>query len=188
MEYEIWKDIPGYEGFYQASNLGNIKSVERYYVGGCGCRRKVGGIRKPHKMKDGYLHLMLCKNGNKKHFLVHRLIAITFIPNPNNLPEVNHKDENRQHNSVDNLEWCSSSYNSNYGNRNKRVGLGNGKKVIQSDFEGRIISVYKSASEASRQTGINRNSISGCCRGDKNRLSAGGFKWFYSSSDELSIS
>lgn len=121
---EIWRDIPDFKGYYQASNLGRIRSVTRK------ARVKIlhndfrtikERIISPATTKDGYLKVSLSKNHKRYYFKVHRLIAITFIPNPNNYPVINHKDENKQNNCVDNLEWCSIKYNCNYGSRNKKI-------------------------------------------------------------------
>lgn len=103
MEKEIWKDIKNYERFYQISNLGNIKNY----------RNK---LLQPRINKSGYNRVILHKDKHGKEFLVHRLVAEAFIPNPNNLPCINHKDENKANNCVENLEWCTQKYNSNYGN------------------------------------------------------------------------
>lgn len=106
---EEWKDVPNYEGLYQVSNLGRIKSL----------RDKNGKARekilKLKLSKFGYYQICLCKNGKQKWYFVHRLVALAFIPNPNNLPQINHIDENKTNNYVENLEWCTSKYNSNYG-------------------------------------------------------------------------
>ena len=110
---EEWRDIEGYEGLYQISNLGRVKSFPRPTT--------PGGILKINKRKDGYCSVMLCKNGKTKRFSVHRLVAQAFIPNPNNLPIINHKDENPSKNIVDNLEWCDYEYNNNYGTLPKRL-------------------------------------------------------------------
>lgn len=119
MQDEIWKDviiekngiIYDYSGLYKVSNLGRIKS----YV-----RSKDGKIMSPKKEKGGYMQICLRSDGNKEIFKVHRLVATAFLPNPDNLPQVNHKDENKENNNVNNLEWCSASYNTNYGTRNER--------------------------------------------------------------------
>lgn len=94
-------------------------------------------------------------------FLVHRLVAEAYLPNPNNLPEINHRDECKEHNYLNNLEWSSRESNCNYGTRNERIG----KAVAQYDKEGNFIAEFVSISEASRQTGVNLNCISNCCRG-----------------------
>ena len=116
---ETWKDIPEYEGLYQASTLGRIRSVERFVPGKKGFFKLMKSVILKHTTAGrGYASVMLSKNGVTKRWNVHRLIALTFIPNPNNLPEVNHKDENKKHNVCSNLEWCDSKYNANYGHRN----------------------------------------------------------------------
>ena len=119
MQEEIWKDIViekngilyDFTNLYKVSNLGRIKS----YV-----RDKNGKIMSPKKEKSGYMQICLRNNGEKEIFKVHRLVATAFLPNPDKLPQVNHKDENKTNNNVDNLEWCSASYNTNYGTRNER--------------------------------------------------------------------
>ena len=115
---EEWRDVVGYEGLYQVSNLGRIKSLNYNHTGKEGILKLIYG-------KDGYVKISLCKKGEKPEtFLVHRLVAIAFIPNPNNLPEVNHiidDFEHRSDNRVENLEWCTRDYNCNYGSRNKKV-------------------------------------------------------------------
>lgn len=120
---EIWKDIKGYEGIYQVSNLGRVKALERvWYSGRNGCtkRTKPEHIMKYRLAKNtGYCLLKLVKNGVEKHVLVHRLVAETFIPNPNNLPEVNHIDGNKENNCVDNLEWCTEKENISHATENK---------------------------------------------------------------------
>lgn len=110
VENEIWKDIPNYEGIYQVSNMGRVRSLTRIvYHGDIKYCRK-GVIRKPFNTKD-YDSLMLSKDGTKKIYMVHRLVALTFLPNPNNKPEVNHKDGNKRNNKLENLEWVTTSEN-----------------------------------------------------------------------------
>ena len=109
---EIWKPIAGYEGYYEVSNLGRVKSVDRYACRSDGkkvfCR---GRIMKLGKNRGNYTQLALCKDGVMKTHPVHRLVAKTFIPNPNNLPAINHIDGNKDNNSVSNLEWCDTKHN-----------------------------------------------------------------------------
>ena len=111
---EIWKTIPNFEKDTEVSNLGNVRRIDS----------KTGKYikRSIHKDKDGYLHVCLKKLSNNRytHQGIHRLVAMAFIPNPNNLPQINHKDENKQNNYTSNLEWCTPKYNQNYGNRNKK--------------------------------------------------------------------
>lgn len=111
---EIWKDIEGYEGKYQVSNIGNVRSLDYRHTG------KIKRL-KLNTDKSGYSRLRLYKEGKPEDYLVYRLVAQAFIPNPNNLPCVNHKDENPRNNCVWNLEWCTYSYNNNYGTRNEKA-------------------------------------------------------------------
>ena len=134
---EIWKPVPNYEGFYEASNLGRIRSITRVKPFKCRYGKIVpreykGKILKP--TFDGrhmYLQVTLSKDGIQKRELIHRIIAKTFINNPYNLPEVNHKDEDKMNNSVSNLEWCDHKYNNNYGTKlNRTRGINNpGHKI-----------------------------------------------------------
>lgn len=114
---EIWNDIQGYEGLYQVSNFGRVKSLPKKHdiSMGKGYYITKERILQPGEDKDGYLQVGLRKNKKTKMRKIHRLVAETFIPNLNNLPQVNHKDENKQNNDVINLEWCNNSYNQNYG-------------------------------------------------------------------------
>lgn len=116
-EQEIWKDVIGYEGQYQVSNKGNVRSLDR--IDNIG-RKQRGRTLKPSNNKDGYLHVGLSKNGTSKHKLIHRLVAEAFIPNPNNYPEINHIDEDKVNNNVKNIEWCTREYNLNFGTARKR--------------------------------------------------------------------
>ena len=118
---EIWKDIQGYEGLYQISNLGRVKSLGRIITNKIRTYYREDLILSPGKDKDGYFQVQLYKNGINKMRKVHRLVAETFILNPNNYPCINHKDENKQNNHVSNLEWCTVKYNQNYGTRTERA-------------------------------------------------------------------
>lgn len=180
---EIWKDYKDYEGLYQASNLGRVRSLVRWVKGRNGSIRFCKGkILKPGTTKDGYLKVCLCKNNKVKTYLVHRIIAETFLPNPDNLPCVNHKDEDKTNNSVDNLEWCTASYNLNYGTRNERMSKSkiNGKRskiVIQYNLDGTFVREWPSAMECERN-GFKHSLIIYCCQGK--RKTHKGFKWSYS--------
>ena len=176
---EIWKDIKDYEGLYQVSNIGRVKSL---YNGRHNLYREK--ILKPGK-KNSYYFVVLSKNNTRTQFLVHRLVAEAFIPNTDNLPQVNHKDENKLNNSVDNLEWCTAKYNINYGTaveRTKKAMINHpllSKSVLQYTKDGQLIKEYKSIIEAERQTGINNAQISACCKGREHYNTAGGYVWRY---------
>ena len=118
---EIWRDIKDYEGFYQVSNLGRIKSLDRVVINVNGKKSLYKGkVLSIHYDKNGYVKVCLNKNNKRRKFSVHRLVAEAFIPNPNNYPEVNHIDEVKTNNKVSNLEWCTSEYNKSYGTRAER--------------------------------------------------------------------
>ena len=162
---EIWKDVPGFEGLYQVSNYGQIKSTPR--------RGTVGGIMKGHADRKGYINITLRKDGKQYTQKLHRLIAITFIPNPHNYPEVNHRDENKQNNRIDNLEWCSTSYNHEYGTRTLRASARCGKPIccVETGVE------YQGARQAAREMGIDASGITKALK-NPNRT-CGGYHWQY---------
>lgn len=188
---EIWKPIKDYEGLYEVSNYGNVRSVDRVVI--CSDGRKClwkGRILKPAKCGNGYFFCVLCKNGKTENALIHRLVAEAFIPNPDNLPFINHKDEIKTNNrvflkkdgSVDldksNLEWCTRSYNVNYGTAIQRRLIKLSKPVLQLDTNtGHVVSEYPSTAEAARQLNIHQGNISNCCIGKQK--TAYGYKWRY---------
>ena len=174
---ENWKSIAGYEGLYEVSDLGRVKSLGNN-------KTRKDKILKPVNSTCGYLQVSLCKDGHMKQTLVHRLVAEAFIPNPNNLATVNHKDEVKTNNTVGNLEWMSQKDNNNYGTHNKRVAEARlnhpafSKKVQMFDKStGELLATFPSTREAERVTGINNSSISQCCNGKLK--SAGGYVWRY---------
>ena len=170
---EIWKDIVGYEGRYMISNKGRVKSFARPSSG-------TGRLLTPY-ITRGYCSVGLTdSNGNRRTFLVHRLVAKAFIPNPQGYAEVNHKDENKQNNACDNLEWCTREYNMSYGNARLRQGISYGKPVDQIALDGSVIARYCSAEFASMLTGTDASSIHKCCKGK--RKYANGYEWQYSNS------
>ena len=127
---EIWKPIPGFEGMYEVSNLGRVKSCKRVRKSKAGSISQVQErMLKPKKDKNGYLEYALSKDGKLHYFRGHRLVALAFIPNPNHFPVINHKDEDVTNNQVSNLEWCSISYNTAFSvyKRSQRV-LCNGEE------------------------------------------------------------
>lgn len=179
LPYEIWRDIPGYEGMYQASSMGNIRSVDRVLiVSGRTIKRRGKVLQQQVRKRRGVCQVFL---GKSKNCTVHRLVALTFIPNPNNLPQVNHKDENPTNNQVSNLEWCDNYYNCMYGTRNQRIGnivkSKHTKAVVQCDMNGNQIKVWESAREVERQTGYHNTAISAVCLGKKK--TAYGYKWVF---------
>ena len=168
---EIFKDIEGYEG-YQISNYGNVKSL-----GNDKTRKEK--VLKPAKDKYGYLYVNLSKQGKVKKHFVHRLVAQVFIDNPNNLPEINHKDEDKTNNHITNLEWCDRKYNINYGTHNQRsaesrINHQNTSKQVLCVETGKI---YISTNEVQRQLNLKQGDISRCCNGK--RKTCGGYTWCY---------
>lgn len=170
---EQWKPIQHYEAFYEISDKGRVRSL------------RTGIIMKTRLGRDGYVRVPLTKEGKQKHEFLHRLLAIVFIPNPENLPEVNHINENKQDNSLSNLEWCTHKYNSNYGTRLKRMAISNYEPVIQYTKDGREIARYASQKEAMEKTGIQCRHISCCCKGK--RKTVGGYVWRYAKAAILGL-
>lgn len=167
---ENWKDIPGYEGLYQVSDKGNVKSLERTRVGKCGCTCVVKErILKPGKFKDGYLFVILCKNGENKMFTLHRLVALAFIPNddPEHKTQVSHLDESRDNNCASNLCWCTSKENNNMPLRKQRgseshIGNNSASKPI---YCPELDMTFNSLTEAAKYVGVGPDAISNCLRG-----------------------
>lgn len=179
---EKWKDVKGYEGIYQVSNLGRVKSLDRkvYQKNKSNKFQYVtykGKILKSQKQRNGYLIIDLHRNNKTKRKLVHILVAETWIPNLNSNKYINHKDSNPQNNRIDNLEWCTQSYNVKYAYKNGNKIAPNMKKTNQIK-NGKIINTYISMTDAERKTGIKSANISKCCRNI--RKHAGGFQWEYS--------
>lgn len=156
---EIWKPIKGYEKIYEVSNFGKIKSL----------KKKI--ILKQFKNTNGYFQVKLWKNKKGKQFLVHKLVAESFILNINNFPFINHIDENKENNCTNNLEWCTAKYNCNYGTRNSRLS----SPVICIELN----KTYNSIKEASKELNIQQAHISGCCAKRKHYITAGGYHWQY---------
>ena len=171
---EVWKDVIGYEGFYKVSDRGNVYSVRRICTSG----RKLGGhLLKPCYDKDGYLHVSLCKNGVMKTKRIHRLVAEAFTPNQNNYLEINHKDEDKTNNRVENLEWCTRGYNNNHGTRIERVS----KKVRAVNIETGEVITFNSTQEAVRK-GYSSGAVSQASRGIYNTGGGNlykGHRWYY---------
>lgn len=186
-EIEVWKPVVGYEGLYEVSNLGNVRSVDSVRIihnqYGEHLGKYKGRIRKPSKDNDGYLHVKLSCQCIQKAFMIHRLVAEAFMPNPDNLPEVNHINEDKTDNRVENLSWVSHIQNINHASRNQRVAetLKNrsdcSKRVAQYTLGGVLVAIYPSIMEVYRQKGYNSASISMAC--NNKRKSAYGYYWNY---------
>ena len=158
-------DIEGYEGLYAVTSCGKIWSYAS------------NKFLKPCYDKNGYILTNLHKDKRLKTFKVHRLVAKAYISNPDNLPQINYKDENIRNNCVNNLEWCTAKYNCNYGTRNLRRAESQSKEVSQYSKDGKLIATYKNTKIASENTGIGRFNIIGVC--NNNRKTAGGYVWKY---------
>ena len=161
---ETWKPIIGYETRYLISNLGHVKSINSNI------------ILKP-EIRRGYYSVQLFNGKTYKHFSIHRLVALAFIDNSNKYTYVNHKDENKLNNCINNLEWCTASYNINYGTAIKRAIEKKRISIIQLDKNYNYINTFLSCMDAERNTGIYNGNIIACCKG--RRKTAGGYIWKY---------
>lgn len=161
---EIWKPVKGYEDFYEISNLGNVKSLRRNII-----------LKQRLNNKGRYYVNLSDGISQYKSKMIYRLVAEAFIPNPNNLPQINHKDENPKNNKLDNLEWCTAKYNVNYGNRTKKSIESTSKPVLQYDLQGNFIKKWGSIKEA--EDFYNTTSISNCCNHSQKYNTIKGFQW-----------
>ena len=152
------KDISGYEGLYAVTSCGKVYSYrnKRFLT--------------PWVNSKGYLMVNLCKDGKVKKYLIHRLVAEAYLPNPENLPQINHKDENKTNNCLQNLEWCDAKYNTNYGTRNEKIK----KPILQLSLDGELIREWNSATDVGKEV---RKGISKCLRGKSK--SSYGYIWKY---------
>ena len=187
---ENWKDIKGYEGFYQVSDCGNVRSLERdvYCQDGTFHHHVEEKILVSCVNGRGYANVNLYKNGKRKNILIHRLVAMAFIPNPENKPMINHKDENPLNNCVDNLEWCTASYNANYGTRNERI-IQNHRRYKFGDsprakaiFCEELNKKFDCIASAQEELGICGSSICNACKGKQK--TAGKFHWKYADEND----
>lgn len=189
---EVWKDIEGYEGLYQISNLGNVKSLDRKVNAKNNKKRLIKGTFLKLRFNNrNYNIVSLYKNNIQEVRFIHRLVAETFIPNPENKPEVNHIDGDKQNNKIDNLEWCTRTENNKHAwktglnkvsdNQKKAAAQSAkkrfSKKIIQYDLKGNFIKEWDSMSEAQRQLNIWHESIGKCCKGEIK--TSGKYIWRY---------
>lgn len=184
---EIWKTIEDYPN-YMVSNMGRVKRLSTGYY------RRTEKILIPQLQSNGYLHIKLSQNGKSKCFLLHRLVAMVFVPNPDNLPQVNHINENKTDNRVENLEWCDRKYNINYGNslmKRVRTNIENGvyeklailnskkfsKPILQFSLDGKLIKKWNSIKEIEKKLGFSYKQICNCLK--QRQKTAKGFVWKY---------
>lgn len=179
---EIWKDVTGFEGVYQISSLGKLKSFKDL---------KFGRILSNKNSKGDYLSVVLEYKGEVRYVRLHRLVAETFIPNPNKFNEINHIDGNKQNNDINNLEWCTKSHNIRHSilmHPNQLIGMNNynqfirPNKISQYTLSGDKLNVFDNSAEAEKHTGVcHRNILQVCCKTEFKpghyRKQAGGYRW-----------
>lgn len=174
---ERWLPVAGFEGLYEVSDRGRVRSIDHTTVDTNGVRKRIKGrVLNSNAQSTGYLNVHLSNGPNKKTVRVHRLVAEAFIPNPHGLPEVNHKDEDVTNNRVDNLEWCDRTYNVNYGGHQIRKAVGQGKKVA-AILDGVEIARFESEGIAARLLGCSQSGISAAARGKARSFM--GLRWSY---------
>lgn len=169
---EKWKSIKGYEGYYEVSDKGRVRSLDREIVYNNGRVHYHKGSILKHLIDNEYHRVSLTREGKRKRFLVHRLVAEAFIPNTDKKEQVDHIDGNPNNNTLENLQWISEEEN-----LAKRKGHSARKPVGQYDLQGNLIAIHSSIAEAGRKTGISENSIRTVIKNGKSNIS-NGFKWF----------
>ena len=188
MENEIWKDIEGYEGIYQVSNFGRIRSLDRYITkphprnGVLTQYRKKGQIIATHPTRNGYINAVLKKDGKKENHRVHRLVAKAFVPGYFDGADVNHKDCNRQNNRADNLEWMTRRDNLKYSNGDtasamEQIHRSQRKPIIQMTMDGEHIREWPSIHSAHLALRLDSKSLSGACYQKYGLKTCGGYRW-----------
>ena len=177
---EIWKDIPNYEGYYQVSNLSRIRSVDRFFISKKGKKVNVKGqIIKHITNGSGYKQVCLYKNGKQKIILVHRLVAISFINNINNKPQINHIDNNPANNKIENLEWTTQSENIRHADKQNRRDFSRSyRKIISIDIKSRETKIYKTINSV-KKYGMSPGTVCACLKKNKGFLTYKGKKWIY---------
>lgn len=184
-EQEEWRPVVGYEGLYEVSNLGRVRSVDRKREVSDTCKAACfypSRIKKVVYRKDGRVAVALCKNGINRPHCIHRLVAEAFLPNPNNYPEVNHINENPSDNRLVNLEWCSVLYNRQYGTRGHRIAYTLSRSCIATYPNG-ATAWFSGIHTAGFITGINFRNIHSVCQGK--RKHAGGIAWKFADEEDL---
>ena len=174
---EIWRSVNGYSGLYEVSSEGRVRSLDRYVNSGIGIRLYKGRVLKPGIGKNGYLQVVLSKDNKQTTFGVHRLVWETFNGKRPEGMQVNHIDEDKTNNRLDNLNLMTPKQNVNWGTAIERMSKSLSKSIVQYDIQGNFLAEYPSQSEAERKLGICSQSISACCKG--RYKTAGGFKWTY---------
>lgn len=176
---EVWKDIAGYEGLYEVSNLGRVRSLDRYVphrtFGKKFCK---GHVMATHINNAGYVTVNLCKHNRYTSYDIHRLVAIAFMENPEGLPEVNHIDENKQNNCIENLEWVTKQQNESHGTKRMRSSEKIKRRIVQYNTDGQIIKEWESPTDAELSiSGKITGAISHCAKGKTK--TAYGYIWRY---------
>lgn len=171
---ELWRDIPSFEGYYEASTLGRVRSVDRYVnYKNSGLALRKGKILSPKTSNKGYLETTLMKEGKYYYRRIHQLIALTFLPNPNGYKSINHINEIKTDNRVSNLEWCTDRYN-------KEVYTQSRTTVFQYTLQGKLVKIWHSITRAAESIGMDKTGIQHCCDGRKLKT-FGGYIWSYNS-------
>lgn len=177
---EEWRPLKEFDGSYEVSSFGRVRSLDRMIADGrpgVALKRLLRGrIMATTPNNHGYLCVYICKDGKKYCKRVHRLVAEAFIPNPENLPQINHKDENKKNNKVDNLEWCTAEYNMNYGTLPKKLSKRKSKRCMAIYPDGAAI-VFNSVKEAAEAFHTSFGNICAACRGE--RKYSHGLRWVY---------
>lgn len=177
---EEWKSVKGFNGIYEVSDWGNVRTKEHYAISGKGGKVHFypSKIKAQQKTKSGYMVVGLMCGSKAKPVRVHQLVAMAFIPNndPTNKTQINHKDENKENNCVWNLEWCTSKYNCNYGERTKKIMSKKCKPVEAYNKDGELVYKFKSAKEA-EAIGFSNEKISQCCNGVYGHKTHKGLIW-----------
>jgi len=191
MMEEVWKDIEGYEGIYQVSNLGRVRSLDRLVPAACALskgKQVVNYLRKGKILTDHwagpkgaeYKYVGLSKDDKPKYCRVHRLVACAFIPNPDNLPEVNHIDEDKSNNRADNLEWVTRRENEHHGTKIERAARTRNRRPVEAlNEKGEVVASYDRIADAAKSLGLDISTIWQVCNKIRNCKTAGGYRWRY---------